>query len=122
MKKLLLSVTTITVALLTLDACRHEPDLSGFPEVSFSQKIQPIIASNCAYSGCHDDGHGGSFSLEDYEDIIDHGDVKAGNPHGSLLFQVITNHGEKLMPPDGPLSSEDIQSIYLWIAQGAKNN
>lgn len=113
---------SLPLLIATFYSCRHEPDLSAVPEISFSQKILPIIASNCSYAGCHDDGGHHLFSLVSYDDVIKNGDVKAGNPHSSKLYNVITNHGEKLMPPDAPLSSQDIESVYIWIAQGAKNN
>ena len=122
MKTKNLVACSLLMLVAIFSACRHEPDLSAVPEISYSQKIQPIIASNCSYSGCHDDGGRHVFSLVSYDDVIKNGDVKAGNPHSSKLYNVITNHGEKLMPPDAPLSSQDIESVYIWIAQGAKNN
>lgn len=111
-------------------SCRHETDLSSLKQVSFANDIQPIIASNCAMSGCHS-GNGSSggedelFPLTTYEEVIDEGDVRAGDAHGSKFYQVISNHTiENVMPPSPypPLSDNQIKLIYLWIEQGAKNN
>jgi len=53
------------------------------------------------------------------------GEIKAGDAHGSNLYQTISNHGfVDAMPPDPlpPLSTDQIKLVYIWIEQGAKNN
>ena len=50
--------------------------------------------------------------------------VKAGNPTKSRLYTSVTNNGgEDRMPPSGrtPLNQTQIDLIYKWIQQGAKN-
>ena len=49
------------------------------------------------------------------------------NPGSSFLYKTILgSDGVTIMPPpsnnNGGLSSQDIDMIYLWISQGAKNN
>lgn len=120
------------VALLLLSivvvGCHTDPDLSAVPEISFSGDVQLILGSNCTMSGCHDDGHSSSGgdddearSLTTYDDVMNYGDIVAGNSHRSKLYRCITNR-DRLMPPSGPMATQDIQKIYLWIEQGAKNN
>ena len=127
--------------LLTIAAasCKHEPqDLAiatddstatedcSTDTVYFKNTIQPIITASCAYSGCHDaataeDG----VILDTYANIIQTGDVKAGRPEDSKLYKVlIENDPDDIMPPPpgSPLSSVQINDIYQWIMQGAKNN
>jgi hypothetical protein len=112
-------------------SCRHEPDFESMKAVSFASDIQPILSSNCTMSGCHsssNSGHGGeddeAFSLTTYDEVIDHGEIEAGNAHKSKLYESISNHGEKLMPPPPrpALTTDQIKLIYVWIEQGAKNN
>jgi hypothetical protein len=93
--------------------------------VYYSIDIQPLLNSNCAFSGCHDaataeDG----VDLSSYEKVIQTADVRAFDLDGSDLYEVITdNDPDKRMPPDPrlPLNSEQINLIAKWILQGAEN-
>jgi len=98
-------------------ACRHDPVIPATPAISFSEQVQPIFVSNCATAGCHDGR--AKFALENYTDI--HSRVKAGDAHGSEVYKAITKLSGG-MPPDGPLSDEQLTLIYTWIMQGAKDN
>ncbi len=122
--------------LLTLASCQHEPDFSSLKAVSYTNDIEPIIAGNCAMSGCHIHRGGGSngssgndddddlFPLTTYEEVMENGEISPGNSHNSKLYEVITNKGEDPMPPPPrPLLSDDqIRLIYVWIEQGAVDN
>jgi mono/diheme cytochrome c family protein len=52
--------------------------------------------------------------------------VQAGDPdHSKIIDRVerTTTDGSGEMPPGGPrLSSDEINLIRIWIAQGAQNN
>lgn len=85
-------------------------------EVSFIQDVWPIIEE---YALNAHGGKGGVF-LESYEDILNY--VTPGDPENSMLYKALIGDGLKLMPPDGPLPDEMIQTFYDWIAQGALNN
>jgi uncharacterized membrane protein len=113
----------LAFCLVEFSACRHETDLSSFPEVSFSANVQAIIIGNCTQSGCHtnqgNDHH--EFPLVTYEDIS--GYVSAGNADNSKLFEAIIGRTKVMPPPpQSMLTDEQIKYIYLWIEQGAKNN
>lgn len=104
-------------------ACSHKTDMASVAEVSFSTQVQPIIISNCTRSGCHVEGNHqgpGGFSLTTYDQVMNK--ISAGDAHGSELYKAITDYKGRQMPPDGFLSEQNIQTIYLWIQQGAKNN
>jgi hypothetical protein len=105
-------------------ACQHDPIIPPEPAISFSQQIAPMIISNCATTGCHDGITGGEEelpALTNYDQIRRH--VKPGNARDSKLYKYVTaTGGEDAMPPDRPLTEEQIQLIFLWISQGAKNN
>ena len=102
--------------------CKHDTNLDALPEIKFSE-IQGIISGSCGSSNCHGD-NAQEFSLIGYDNVINNGDVKAGNAGDSKLYEVITASDEDIMPPSprSPLSADNIKKIYIWIEQGAKNN
>ena len=144
----------LTMLLLEFSGCRHDPmmpdgmmpidttgnpvDTTGNPVdttmtgtpcdpgvVYFAQDIQPILTSNCAFSGCHDaataqDG----VILTSYEQVIATADVRAFDLDGSDLYEVITDSDpEDRMPPEprAPLTNAQINLIATWILQGVEN-
>jgi hypothetical protein len=124
--------------LLAFVACKHEkpiPEPSNDPIVSmecpsdtvyFQNSILPILVSNCAMSGCHDQQSAREgIILTDYVQIINTGSVEPGNSKRSELYEAITNfNSDDIMPPSGygSLSSVEINLIKTWIDQGAINN
>ncbi len=92
----------------------------------FQNTILPLIVSSCAKSGCHDAiSHEDGIVLDNYQNIMNHGEIRPGNPGNSDLFELITeNDPDDVMPPPpfAPLSQADIDKIALWINQGAQNN
>lgn len=126
-------------------SCRHQPDLVTDPgngggggggtgggagtcdptKVYFQQQVLPILASNCAMSGCHDvTSHEEGIILSSYEYVMASGIVQAGNPFSSDLYEVLLETDpDKVMPPPprSPLTTAQIALIRDWIQQGAKN-
>jgi Planctomycete cytochrome C len=94
--------------------------------VYFVNDILPIIVSNCAMSGCHDPAsHEDGVILNNYANIVSTGEIVAGNPWESELFEKITeDDNDDIMPPppSNPLTGEQIALIQTWIQQGAQNN
>jgi hypothetical protein len=110
--------------LFALVSCKSKPNFSELREVSFSKEIAPIVNSNCTFSGCHGDSAFQEFKLTTYAGVINAG-VSAGVPEKSELYQVIkTLNQNRVMPkkPYSRLNEKQIQLIYVWIGQGAKNN
>lgn len=106
------------LALAVWIGCSHDPVVPRTPVLTFEKDIQPITQNNCARVGCHN-GSGESPTLVSYGDVMGH--VKVGDPKGSKLFRIITNLTPGVaMPPDGPLADQQINLIYVWILQGAK--
>ncbi len=104
---------------LTLCSCAYDnaEDLYGEGEcppdgVSFTQKILPIIQSNCAVSGCHVNGQQ-SPTLESYTQIANYANkIKEWTSDG-------------IMPPSTSgksLTSDEINSIACWVDAGAVHN
>jgi hypothetical protein len=145
---LLICVICVAAFLLYLPSCKHNPvigDLEPDPQdttlnpvdttlqgvpcnpdiVYFTKDVLPILTSNCAFSGCHDaisaaDG----VRLNNFENVISTGKIKAGKPDDSELYEIITESKEKDRMPPAPaprLSADQISVIRKWIVQGAKN-
>ena len=84
--------------------------------VYFEKQILPILASNCAKSGCHD--------AATKEEGLDYSTYQSAKESSSKLVEVIsTSNANKLMPPTGntPLTQAQIALITKWVNQGAKN-
>lgn len=92
--------------------------------VYFASQFFPLMLSSCAMSGCHDaitkaDG----IVLTDYTNIMKI--VKSGDPSNSKLYEsLIEKDIEDRMPmaPVPPFTQDQINLVYRWIQQGAKNN
>ena len=131
-----LSVLTLVVVII-LFACRHEilprnngnnsipPATAGCnpDSVYFVNEILPLISSNCAKSGCHDNiTHAEGVNLTTYNNIIRY--VVPGNAGNSKLYKMLNKaNGDRMPPaPMAALSQAQKDKISKWINQGAKNN
>ena len=94
------------------------------PRIDFAAHVQPILETHCI--SCHAGEH-----LEGDVDLstaaaasnID-GLLVPYHPEESSLFVTVSagKDDPQLMPPldrDGPLKKEDVETLRLWIAQGA---
>ncbi|HEY6502977.1 MAG TPA: c-type cytochrome domain-containing protein [Chitinophagaceae bacterium] len=94
-------------------------------KIYFQQQVLPILVSNCAMSGCHDNAsHEDGVTLTSYEKVMASGIISPGNPNGSDLYEAITDTdpGDRMPePPRNPLTQAQIQLIRQWIQQGALN-
>ncbi len=93
--------------------------------VYFVQDVLPLLVSSCAQTGCHNTAsHEDGIILESYEVILAHQDlIVPGDPGESELIEVLYETGDDLMPPapNAPLTTEQINTLSLWIEQGALN-
>ena len=92
------------------------------PKVDFIHEIQPLFRAHC--TGCHGPKQQqNGFRLDRRRDAFRGGvanQIAPGNSEAShLYFRLIGSHGHLQMPPDGPLSPEQIKLIKAWIDQGA---
>ena len=113
-------VKMFTLALLMLlgNACTYdnEEDLFGenncSSDISFTQKVQPIIAARCSLPGCH---------------------VSGAQPPNFSQTSTIINRAASIrnrtknrtMPPPTSgitLTETEIQTIDCWVQQGANEN
>ena len=109
-------------------------------QVSFSNDVNPILTSNCL--SCHDGSGEGSeksgLSLQDYNSLMKGTTlgavIVAGDSASSTLYRLIDHKADPKiqMPPHhddslaegrmNPLTPDQIETIKIWIDQGAKNN
>ena len=109
-------------------------------DVSFNKDVNPILVENCLM--CHDGAGEGvvksGFSLKDYASLMKGTKfgpvIVAGDSESSTLYRLINHKADPKiqMPPHHdnalakqkfqPLNTAQINSIKLWIDQGAKNN
>ena len=125
-------MSLLVVALLVGVGCTRQ--------VSFSQDIKPMLSAKCL--SCHDGSGEGSaksgFSVQTYDSLIMGTKlgkvIVPGDAVSSTLYLLIAHKAspEIHMPPHGgqslakgkgePLTEGEIDTIKLWINQGAKNN
>lgn len=116
--KSVIILSIISGILLSFSYCTHKADISDLPEICFYGDVLPIFMNNCAKPGCHDNGGGENFNLNNYSEISLH--ITPGDAEASHLYQsIISKWGENKMPPDRPLPIESRTKIRLWIDQGA---
>ena len=91
--------------------------------VDFQRDVQPIFREHCV--SCHGpDQQFGGLRLDRRGDALRGGsqtDIGPGNADGSRLYHRLigTAFGQQ-MPPPGPLTSEQIETISQWIDEGAE--
>jgi predicted small lipoprotein YifL len=101
--------------------------------VHFSTEVMPIFQAHCWV--CHPPMGGGMDLTEGmaYSELVGVTSngydpavrVSPGNVEASVLWHKISFSGDfgLGMPPNGaPLSSDEIETIQLWIEQGAMDN
>ena len=82
--------------------------------VSYTTTIQPLIASSCVLSGCHDGSTRSAHNFSTYTQLI---------VDTSTLVSYVDGTNSDRMPKNGaPLTTCNISKISAWIKQGAKNN
>lgn len=111
---------------LTMVAC------GGDPAVSYAQDVKPILDQNCIQ--CHLPGGDGEvasgFNMSTYDSLMKGARfgpmIIAGDVEGSNLVVLIEGRADpSISMPHGQeksVSRADIQTIRLWIEQGARNN
>lgn len=135
-KRVAYLLLTVAAIIIAISSCKHEipiipPDSTttvgdtSIPcdpnKIYFQQQVLPVLVSNCAQSGCHDNAsHKEGIILTSYNSTMSTGGVRAGYPYNSELYTKIRS-GE--MPPQGntQLTQSQKDLIYTWILQGAQN-
>jgi hypothetical protein len=92
------------------------------PPISYTKTIQPLLVNNCNFSGCHANGsRAGRVELSIYDSV--RANLIPYNAAASkLYYSLIKTDPLRIMPPAGKMHAASIQSFWLWIEQGARNN
>jgi hypothetical protein len=124
-KWLLLAALPIALAGALTGCAREEA-------VSFSQDVKPIIDKNCL--ACHKEGGEGfeasGFSMLTYDDLMKGTKfgpmIISGDSAGSNMIVLMEGRADpSISMPHGsmdPVRKADIDTLRLWVDQGAKNN
>jgi mono/diheme cytochrome c family protein len=116
-------VPGLPLAVAFRDVLANLPPAGGGAAVSYQAQVRPIFQARC--TACHPPN--GGLDLSTYAGVIAGGmsgpAVIPGNPDQSLLVRSITGIQQPQMPLGGPpLTTEQIDTIRAWIAEGALNN
>ena len=112
----------------------EEPDTNNLS--SFANIQERVFDQSCALAGCHaGSAVQANLNLEagqSYKNLVNVNSllnpefkrVEPGNSGESFLIKALRNTGESTsqMPPSGKLPDSIIDSIALWIDNGAFNN
>jgi len=103
----------LSVALFLLQA-------AAGPAQWFEETIRPLLAARCL--GCHGDARVSGLRLDSREGVLKGGRrgpaAVAGDGAASLLVRAVRRDGELKMPPNEPLSPQEIAVLEKWIAVG----
>ncbi len=99
--------------------------------VSYSKDVQPILAKNC--SECHASGKKGfeasGLDTTSYQTLMKGGKfgalVKPGDALSSTLNMLVEGRAHaSIQMPHGreKLSDKEIETLKVWVNEGAKNN
>lgn len=88
-------------------------------KVDFSRDVLPILRQNCV--GCHGPAvQTSGLRLDRKSAVLGRRGVVPGSSENSFLFHRISGSAYGMqMPPTGPLRPEQINTIKMWIDQGA---
>lgn len=129
------AIAALTLSLAGCSDHGTEPPLDdggGDDPVSYAADVQPIWNANCI--GCHGDGGNGGLDLrapDSRMNMVGVGSpnwpglrVVEGEPDLSLLYVKLTGGSGVggLMPPAGSLGATDLETVRMWIAEGALDN
>ena len=140
MKLLIFSFLLTVMFFVTTTSCKHEATIenvssdpqdtvpnSGTPcepgVVYYFRDVQPILVSNCAVSGCHDNvTKKEGIDYSSFASAIATGKIKPFKPNSSDMYEVLFESGDEKMPPSPRQSLTTAQkaTIEKWISQGAK--
>lgn len=124
---LIRSLTVLSLALSALClSARGDEAVTKQPDEKrakfFETEVRPLLVEKCQI--CHGDFiQESNFRLDSREGLLAGGKsgkpaIVPGQPEKSLLVEAIRRKS-LAMPPDEPLSKEDIAILVHWIAQGA---
>jgi len=104
-----------------------EPIVCDPNTVYFEQQVLPLLISNCAVPGCHNQPTDDNDDIEitSYSSLMASDIIRLNDPLDSDLWEAI-NEADPAdvmpQPPQNPLTAEQKEIIRQWLLQGAQNN
>lgn len=87
----------------------------------FENSVRPLLIDHCLE--CHGEDPSGSLRIDSRESLLRGGDsgpaIVPGDPNRSLLLRAVRHEGDLEMPPEEPLSPQQIDALAAWIELGA---
>ncbi len=127
MKFFLLSILILLMSCTRDKGLEINPSCTIPEKISYSKDVQPLLTTNCLGGGCHQGtnpaGNLDLSSANSYKELSESGSgyIDTINPKFSVLNAQL-NSASNPMPPTGKLTDCNLQLIYQWMEQGAKNN
>ncbi|MBL8222015.1 MAG: DUF1549 domain-containing protein, partial [Bryobacterales bacterium] len=92
-------------------------------EVSFDKEVKPMLEARCVK--CHGPAmQMGKLDLRNREAALKGGEkgpgLLPGNSAQSILFKRVAGLEKPAMPMDGKLTDAEVETLRLWIEQGAR--
>lgn len=120
LEKLILVLSFVATAALVTNASADEMADSEQTRF-FETHVRPLLHSRCVK--CHGENQQkGGLRLDSIEGLLKGGEsgaaIERGEPNSSLMMEAVRYESFE-MPPDKPLSAEQIASLKTWIANGA---
>jgi mono/diheme cytochrome c family protein len=89
---------------------------------AFESRVRPVLLQRC--QSCHGpEEQSSSFRVDSRDAILKGGELgKAiipGEPENSPLVHAIRRQGERPMPPEDPLTPDEVDAVVAWIRDGA---
>lgn len=101
------------------------PASASTSEAYFSEKVRPLLETHCYPCHSHDAGKmRGGLTLDSRSGWSQGGDsgpaIVPGDPDHSLLIRAVRRvNSVAPMPPKKPLTTQEIQTLVTWVANGA---
>ncbi len=120
--KLFNRLLLLCACILLLDSCYsdviEEDVLDENTEISFSEDVIPIFENSCLT--CHGSDYSSPIltSEKAYESLTSGGYIDTDDPESSILVEQLNSDH----PYEGAVTDTELQTIILWIKQGANDN
>jgi len=114
MKNIKVTIAISLLAIVFLVACKSKKEVSAAAENNLCEQkvtfetLQPLLASSCVTSGCHDVGSK-RMNFSEYSIL------KSFAERGEIKEHVLI---EKNMPPNKKLSADELKQFRCWLENG----
>lgn len=124
---------TVFSSVLTLLTCLYFAGCVTTPQISYQQDVHPIFVDKCI--ACHTSPNGEGYrrsglDMKSYETLMEGSifgpAIVPGNSRASPLNMLVEgragNLSREMEKRHNPITDHEINVLYLWVEQGARNN